>query len=76
MIYIIIKNRRFKLDLTMKDAAKVLGISEATVSRYESGNIRNIGIDKFKVLTNVLHCFPGYLVHDLRYIKWDAEKIV
>ena len=42
-IQTIIKNRRLELDLTMKDVAKALGVSEATVSRYESGEIQNMG---------------------------------
>lgn len=71
----IIKNRKFKFDLTMKNVAKTLGISAATVSRYECGDIRNMEIDKFDALANVLRCSAGYLVHDFGYIKLDAEKM-
>lgn len=58
----IIKKRRLDLDLTMKDVAKALGVSEATVSRYESGDIQNMGIDKIEALASVLRCSPGYLM--------------
>lgn len=61
-IQTIIKNRRLELDLTMKDVAKALGVSEATVSRYESGEIQNMGIDKIETLAKVLRCSPGYLM--------------
>lgn len=61
-IQTIIKNRRLELDLTMKDVAKALGVSEATVSRYESGEIQNMGIDKIEALARVLRCSPGYLM--------------
>lgn len=61
-IQTIIKNRRLSLDLTMKDVAKALGVSEATVSRYESGEIQNMGIDKIEALSKVLRCSPGYLM--------------
>lgn len=61
-IQTIIKNRRLELDLTMKDVAKALGVSEATVSRYESGEIQNMGIDKIEALAKVLRCSPGYLM--------------
>ncbi|PWJ52051.1 helix-turn-helix domain-containing protein [Faecalicatena contorta] len=71
----IIKNRRFKFDLTMKNIAKALSISVTTVPRYECGNIRDIEIDKFDALANVLRCSVGYLVHDFGYIKLDAEKM-
>ena len=65
-IQTIIKNRRLELDLTMKDVAKALGVSEATVSRYESGEIQNMGIDKIETLAKVLRCSPGYLM------GWEA----
>lgn len=58
----IIKNRRLELSLTLKDVAKVLGVAEATVSRYESGEIQNMGIDKIEALAKVLRCSPGYLM--------------
>ena len=38
----IIKMRRKDLGLTMKEVASAVGVSEATVSRWESGDIRNM----------------------------------
>lgn len=58
----IIKNRRLELGLTLKDVAKVLGVAEATVSRYETGEIQNMGIDKIAHLSKVLRCSPAYLM--------------
>lgn len=58
----IIKRRRLELDLTLKQIAKALGVSEGTVSRYESGEIQNMGIDKIEALSRVLRCSPGYLM--------------
>lgn len=58
----IIKKRRLELDLTLKDVARALGISEGTVSRYETGDIQNMGIDKIAKLAKVLRCSPGYLM--------------
>lgn len=58
----IIKKRRLELDLTLKDVAKALGVAEGTVSRYETGDIQNMGIDKIARLAKVLHCSPGYLM--------------
>ena len=74
-IQTIIKNRRLELDLTMKDVAKALGVSEATVSRYESGEIQNMGIDKIEKLAKV---FPwlsyglGRLSQFYNSIHFDA----
>lgn len=58
----IIKNRRQELGLTLKDIAKALGIAESTVSRYESSDIQNMGIDKIEALSNILECSPAYLM--------------
>lgn len=58
----IIKSRRLELGLTLKDVAKVLGVAEATVSRYETGDIQNMGIDKISNLARALHCSPAYLM--------------
>lgn len=58
----IIKRRRLELGLTLKDVAKSLGIAESTVSRYESSDIQNMGIDKIEALSKVLKCSPAYLM--------------
>lgn len=58
----IIKRRRTDLDLTLKQVAKALNVSEGTVSRYESGEIQNMGIDKIEALAKVLRCSPGFLM--------------
>ena len=42
----ILRERRIELDLTMKDVANSVGVSEATVSRWESGEIANMRRDK------------------------------
>lgn len=61
-IYKIIKNRRLELGLTLKEVAKALGVAESTVSRYESSDIQNMGIDKIEALSKVLRCRPTYLM--------------
>lgn len=58
----IIKNRRIELGLTLKEVADSLGVAESTVSRYESSDIQNMGIDKIEALAKVLKCSPGYLM--------------
>lgn len=58
----IIKSRRKELKLTLKEVADRLHVSEGTVSRYESGEIQNMGIDKIAALAKVLECSPGYLM--------------
>ena len=41
-----IKQRRIELGLTMADVAQSVGVSEATISRWESGDIANMKRDK------------------------------
>lgn len=57
-----IKARRLELGLTLKDVADALNVAESTVSRYETSNIQNMGIDKIKTLADVLKCSPEYLM--------------
>ena len=57
-----IKDRRLELGLTLKEVSHALGIAESTVSRYESSDIRNMGIDKIEALAKILCCSPGYLM--------------
>lgn len=55
----LIKERRKELRLTMKEVADFVGVSEATVSRWESGEIANMGRDKIALLASILKLSPG-----------------
>lgn len=68
----IIKQRRLELGLTLKDVSKALNVAESTVSRYESSDIQNMGIDKIEALSVVLKCSPGYLMGWIKQI--DEQK--
>lgn len=54
----LLRNRRKELGLTMKEVALAVGVSEGTVSRWESGNIANMGRDKINALSKVLNLSP------------------
>ena len=56
------KNRRKELDLTLADIAKAVGVSEATVHRWESGNIKNLRYERIPALAAALHTTPAYLM--------------
>lgn len=58
----IIKNRRIELGLTMLEVSKAVGVSEATVSRWESGNIENMKLDKVSLLAKVLKLPPSVIM--------------
>ena len=57
----ILKSRRKELNLSQKDIANYVGVSEATVSRWESGNIANMGRDKIALLSQILKISPSVI---------------
>ena len=60
----IMKERRQELGLTMKEVADACGVSEATVSRWESGEIANMRRSKISLLAKVLKISPAVLIDD------------
>ncbi len=54
-----LKQRRLELGLTMLDVAKLVGVSEATISRYESGNIKNMRRDRIEKYAKALRVSPS-----------------
>lgn len=63
----LIKNRRIEIGATLEDIAKIVGVSKATVQRWESGNIANIRRDKIVKLAKALNVSPAYLM------GWEEE---
>ena len=63
-----LKNRRKELNLTMLDVANKVGVSEATVSRWESGDIANMRRDKIVLLANALQVSPSFIM------GWEPEE--
>lgn len=65
-----IRKARQKLNLTLDDVAKVVGVSRQTIQRYESGVIDNIPFDKLEKLAVALHTSPSTLM------GWDTNNEV
>lgn len=63
-----IKKRRLELGLTMADVAQLVGVSEATISRWESGDIANMKRDKIVSLAKALHVSPSFIM------GWDEPS--
>jgi len=57
-----IRARRKELGLTLKQVAEKLNVSESLISRYESNDVKNMGIDKISPLAEVLKTTPSYLM--------------
>lgn len=58
----ILKDRRKELNYTLLDIAKKVGVSEATVQRWESGNIKNLRYEKIIALADILEMSPSHLM--------------
>ena len=58
----VLKDRRIELGLTLKDVADYVGVSEGTVSRWESGNIANMKRSRINKLAEVLQISPLSLI--------------
>lgn len=58
----VLKSRRQQLGLTMFQVAQAVGVSEATVSRWESGDIANMRRDKIAKLANALQLRPSVVM--------------
>ena len=58
----IIRERRVELGLTQKEVASAVGVSEATVSRWEAGEIENMRRDRIFNLARVLRVKPSVLI--------------
>ena len=66
----ILKSRRIELNLTQKEVAAYVGVSEATLSRWESGEIKNLRRNRIAALAKILQLAPSTLVGDL-----EDEKV-
>ena len=56
------KERRIAMNLTLLEVAEMIGVKEATVQRYESGEIKNIKHDTIVELAKIYNCTPQYLM--------------
>lgn len=54
----LIYDRRTELGITQKELADFVGVSEATVSRWESGHIDNMRRDRIAALSKILRMSP------------------
>lgn len=57
-----LKQRRKELGLTLAQIADAMGVTEATVQRWESGNIKSIRYEKIGKLAEVLKIPPAILM--------------
>lgn len=58
----LLKMKRLEKGLTMKELADMVGVSEGTISRWESGLIANMRRDKIVALAKALGLTPGMIM--------------
>ena len=58
----VLRNRRKELGLTLAQIAEEMEVAEATVQRWESGNIKSIRYDKIGKLAEILHVSPASIM--------------
>lgn len=57
-----IKSLRENTDVTLKDMAKLIGVSEATVQRYECGKIQELPYKVITAYAEKFHVTPSYIM--------------
>lgn len=57
-----LKEARIEKGLTLQQLGKLIGVSHATLSKYESGDIENIPPNRIEDLARVLEVSPSYLM--------------
>lgn len=70
----LIRNRRTELGYTQKYLAELVGTTEATVSRWESGDIANMKRDKIAALARALRVPPAVLMDWEEYDREEIER--
>lgn len=58
----LLKNRRLEIGATLEDVGNIVGVSKATVQRWETGEIKNVRRDKIEKLAKALQTTPAYLM--------------
>ncbi len=58
----VLSTRRKELGLTLLQIADKMNVSEATVQRWESGNIKSLRHEKISRLADILHVTPSALM--------------
>lgn len=62
-----IKYRRKKIGVSAEKIADAVGVSPATIYRYEKGDIEKVPVEIVKEIARVLHTTPAYLM------GWEKE---
>lgn len=71
-----IRNRRLEIGMTLEQVAAKIGVTAATMQRYESGEIGNIKLTMIEKIAKALNCSPGFLLGWNHSIHNASGKLV
>lgn len=66
------KQSREKQGMTLAELGRKIGKTEATVQRYESGNIKNLKNDTIESIATALNVNPAYL---MGWVEENDDKV-
>lgn len=70
-----LRNRREYLELSQQEIADYVGVSKSAISRWESGEISNIGLSRIKLIAEKLNIDPVAIVMGSEYKETDAADL-
>lgn len=69
-----IKARRESMEISYQKLSDLTGLSKSTLQRYETGGIKNIPIEKLRLITDALKISLPELINSENVIE-DKEKV-
>lgn len=72
----IIRNRREALNLTQLQIAEYVGVTKSAISRWETGELKNIGGSKIKKLSEILKISPTVIVRGDEPENKEPENVI
>lgn len=72
----LIHNKRVQKEMTLEDVGRAVGVSRATVSRWETGDIQRMKLPNIKALAALLDIDPVLLVQQEEILTMDERALV
>lgn len=70
-----IRSKRLEKGMTLLEVANLLGVKEATVQRYESGEIKNLKQKTIAHLAEIFNTSPAFLMGWEKNLETDTDFI-
>lgn len=70
-----LRQRRLMLGKTLKEVADEVGVAEATVSRWESGNIANVRGDRVLKYASALAVPPAFITGEMTELPSESDRL-